>query len=973
MNLTLMLMLSNSAFQNALCPKRLVVCKYCELEIVAAESEKHLEYCGSRTDRCKGCTKYVQFKYLQFHYENDHKYLNPEEKEGNDGEDGEECPVCLGPVTLPLTLECGHMFCMVCVKGIANTTKNCAICRRDIQRDMLMDIRRSKSVPSRRVGITTEDYDSKFSEDMVSALLSSRTSSSNYRYQRPNNGHTPPNYTPYCYSVSSTTATTSTTAATMSNANNSTKITTNEYVSNDDDDCCSSFKRSSETKTSTTQTVVAPPRSHSANTKGQAPQQPNSSNSKNSYTSEPRHLSQVEYDRWFAFQLAQAEDENSSSEYNRAHRNPFRRSRSMPERNDDTRNIEKDNEVSDLTSCNENKNDAQSRLPPTSPRCTSSSSSTSAFSFTSNTRGSSLSKSSSDSSANGNSSTNTNSPAHTGARPKSSTGLKKRVSFKDETPRVKRQAPVMLPCEFCDEVFPERDLMRHQTSCDQNETKNPREYLLSRRTSVTSPMTSPSSPLPPVPNGLNSSLYATSSSRPPSGSSHSRRSESPSKSSTSNIKNLRTPPPSPSSRSRTNQSSITPPRSPSTPGTPTDIEVDFEDDDSAFSRPRKGKLISSAILSWKSISGGKPRDSLKYARSNTAPLDVSANSNNQSLELSTSQSASHLRAPVSRNDYDEEPTNKSENNDQLSPPVFRKNKNKYPAPPPPQQNTEETKDRFGVTNIKKEERTLIESSSTSSPKQVKKKAPESFKFDSTPVMSGKIEKNRNIDVIPCEFCKEVFPPEKFQAHQTMCEKIKDSPSQANHSKSNGQQDKNEQNSNIPAKRNKGPAPKPPSEPEKPRKKPVERSHSVRESSSESRYSKEFESSGCRLERAGSIKETSRLSSKFLCDSPPRKWLSREGFYGSTLDCSAAYSAGGSVTSSTTSINSYSGGSGWSSHERHGTETGAAVDIDLPHYMPQGETFPEEDEEEQSPRSAFQESNEEIEYKTSEICQTSKNA
>ncbi|RXG51439.1 hypothetical protein Avbf_15463 [Armadillidium vulgare] len=187
----------------------------------------------------------------------------------------------------------------------------------------------------------------------------------------------------------------------------------------------------------------------------------------------------------------------------------------------------------------------------------------------------------------------------------------------------------------------------------------------------------------------------------------------------------------------------------------------------------------------------------------------------------------------------------------------------------------------------------------------------------------------------------------------MCEKIKDSPSQANHSKSNGQQDKNEQNSNIPAKRNKGPAPKPPSEPEKPRKKPVERSHSVRESSSESRYSKEFESSGCRLERAGSIKETSRLSSKFLCDSPPRKWLSREGFYGSTLDCSAAYSAGGS--------------------ERHGTETGAAVDIDLPHYMPQGETFPEEDEEEQSPRSAFQESNEEIEYKTSEICQTSKDA
>ena len=66
-----------------------------------------------------------------------------DKQDGNESgdESGEECPICLGNITLPIALECGHVFCMVCVKGIANTTKNCAICRRDIARDMLMDIR----------------------------------------------------------------------------------------------------------------------------------------------------------------------------------------------------------------------------------------------------------------------------------------------------------------------------------------------------------------------------------------------------------------------------------------------------------------------------------------------------------------------------------------------------------------------------------------------------------------------------------------------------------------------------------------------------------------------------------------------------------------------------------------------------------------------------------------------------------------
>ena len=96
---------------------------------------------------------------------------------------------------------------------------------------------------------------------------------------------------------------------------------------------------------------------------------------------------------------------------------------------------------------------------------------------------------------------------------------------------------------------------------------------------------------------------------------------------------------------------------------------------------------------------------------------------------------------------------------------------------------------------------------------------------------------------------------------------------------------------------------------------VIRSASVRESSaSEYRRNREFDG-GKRLERTCSIKETSRFSSRSSTDScsSPSRWLSREGMYSSSLDLSAAYSGGASLTSSTTSLNSYSGGSGWSSH------------------------------------------------------------
>ncbi|KAH7976626.1 hypothetical protein HPB52_017026 [Rhipicephalus sanguineus] len=40
-----------------------------------------------------------------------------------------ECAICLQKCIHPARLPCGHIFCFLCVKGIANQSKRCAMCR----------------------------------------------------------------------------------------------------------------------------------------------------------------------------------------------------------------------------------------------------------------------------------------------------------------------------------------------------------------------------------------------------------------------------------------------------------------------------------------------------------------------------------------------------------------------------------------------------------------------------------------------------------------------------------------------------------------------------------------------------------------------------------------------------------------------------------------------------------------------------
>uniref|UniRef100_T1JPD1 E3 ubiquitin-protein ligase n=1 Tax=Strigamia maritima TaxID=126957 RepID=T1JPD1_STRMM len=48
-----------------------------------------------------------------------------------------ECAVCLQPCVHPVQLYCGHIFCYLCVKGVANQSKRCAMCRQEIPPDFL--------------------------------------------------------------------------------------------------------------------------------------------------------------------------------------------------------------------------------------------------------------------------------------------------------------------------------------------------------------------------------------------------------------------------------------------------------------------------------------------------------------------------------------------------------------------------------------------------------------------------------------------------------------------------------------------------------------------------------------------------------------------------------------------------------------------------------------------------------------------
>lgn len=58
-------------------------------------------------------------------------------EEEEEEEEELECAVCLQKCVHPVRLPCSHIFCFLCVKGVANQSKRCAMCRQEIPADFL--------------------------------------------------------------------------------------------------------------------------------------------------------------------------------------------------------------------------------------------------------------------------------------------------------------------------------------------------------------------------------------------------------------------------------------------------------------------------------------------------------------------------------------------------------------------------------------------------------------------------------------------------------------------------------------------------------------------------------------------------------------------------------------------------------------------------------------------------------------------
>lgn len=61
------------------CPNRILDCQFCELQLPFCKLSSHVEYCGSRTEKCDTCNRFIQKKDLEKHIETGCQYPAREE------------------------------------------------------------------------------------------------------------------------------------------------------------------------------------------------------------------------------------------------------------------------------------------------------------------------------------------------------------------------------------------------------------------------------------------------------------------------------------------------------------------------------------------------------------------------------------------------------------------------------------------------------------------------------------------------------------------------------------------------------------------------------------------------------------------------------------------------------------------------------------------------------------------------------
>lgn len=65
--------------QENTCPNRILDCQFCELQLPFCKLSSHVEYCGSRTEKCDTCNRFIQKKDLEKHIETGCQYPVREE------------------------------------------------------------------------------------------------------------------------------------------------------------------------------------------------------------------------------------------------------------------------------------------------------------------------------------------------------------------------------------------------------------------------------------------------------------------------------------------------------------------------------------------------------------------------------------------------------------------------------------------------------------------------------------------------------------------------------------------------------------------------------------------------------------------------------------------------------------------------------------------------------------------------------
>ncbi|XP_002735032.1 E3 ubiquitin-protein ligase RNF146-like [Saccoglossus kowalevskii] len=86
---------------------------------------------GAQTDRAK------KDKKSKLRKKSDVQTQETEENILTDVDIPLECAVCLQSCIQPVKLPCEHIFCFLCVKGVANQSKRCALCRKEIPIEFL--------------------------------------------------------------------------------------------------------------------------------------------------------------------------------------------------------------------------------------------------------------------------------------------------------------------------------------------------------------------------------------------------------------------------------------------------------------------------------------------------------------------------------------------------------------------------------------------------------------------------------------------------------------------------------------------------------------------------------------------------------------------------------------------------------------------------------------------------------------------